>query len=152
VEPKQIKMIAENKKVKYDYFIVDEYEAGMVLVGTEVKSLRDGRANIKDAYARIQNGEVYLHHLHIGAYPFAYYDNHDPVRPRKLLLHKKEIRRLYGKANEKGFSLVPRKLYFKGGKAKVSIALVKGKRQYDKRQALKSREAKRDLDRIKKEY
>lgn len=152
MEPKKIKMIAENKKVKYDYFIVDEYEAGMVLMGTEVKSLRDGRANIKDAYARIQNGEIYLHHLHIGAYPFAYYDNHDPVRARKLLLHKKEIRRLYGKANEKGFSLVPRKLYFKGGKAKVSIALVKGKRQYDKRHAIKSREAKRDLDRMKKEY
>jgi len=152
LEPERIKIIAENKKVKYDYFIVDEYEAGMVLMGTEVKSLRDGRANIKDAYARIQNGEVYLHHLHIGAYPFAYYDNHDPVRPRKLLLHKKEIRRLYGKANEKGFSLAPRKLYFKGGKAKVSIALVKGKRQYDKRHAIKSREAKRDLDRMKKEY
>lgn len=152
MEPKKIKIVTENKKVKYDYFIVDEYEAGMVLTGTEVKSLRDGRANLKDSYARIQNGEVYLHHLHIGVYPYAYYDNHDPVRVRKLLLHKKEIRRLYGKANEKGFSIVPRKLYFKGGKAKVSIALVKGKRKYDKRQSIKSRDAKRDLDRMKKEY
>ena len=152
MEPKQIKIVTENKKVKYDYFIVDEYEAGMVLVGTEVKSLRDGRANLKDAYARIQHGEIYLHQMHIGAYPFAHYDNHEPLRPRKLLLHKKEIKRIYGKANEKGFSLVPRKVYFKNGKVKVSIAVVKGKRKYDKRHEIKKRDAKRDLDRIKKEY
>ena len=148
----KIKMVTENKKVRYDFFIVDEYEAGMVLKGTEVKSLRDGRANLKDAYARIKNGEVFVYQIHIGVYPFAYYDNHEPLRPRKLLLHKKEIKRLYGKVNEKGFSLVPLKIYFKNGKAKISLALVKGKRQYDKRQEIKRRDAKRDLDRMKKEY
>ncbi len=147
-----IKIVTVNKKAKFDYFIEDTYEAGMVLLGTEVKSLRLGRVNLKDSYARIKKGEVFVHQMHIGDYPFASYENHDPLRKRKLLLHNYEIKKLYGKANEKGFSLVPRKLYFKGGKAKVSIALVKGKRQYDKRHAIKSREAKRDLDRIRKEY
>ena len=146
------KNIAINRKARYDYFIEDEYEAGIVLTGTEVKSLRLGKANIKDSYARIIDGEVFVYQLHIGPYPFAYYGNHDSLRTRKLLLHKQEIKRLYSKVNEKGHTLVPLKLYFKGGKVKLSLALVKGKRQYDKREAIKRRDEKRDLDRARKEY
>ena len=152
MEKERIKIIAENRKARRDYFIVDEYEAGLVLLGTEVKSLRQGRANLKDAYARIKNGEVYVYQLHIAPYPFAYYDNHDPLRPRKLLLHKHEIKRLYGKMNEKGLTLIPLKLYFKSGKAKILLALAKGKRKYDKREAIKRRDAQRDLDRAIKNY
>ena len=147
MEKDHIKIIAENRKARRDYFIVAEYEAGLVLKGTEVKSLRQGRANLKDSYARVKNGEVFLYQMHIAPYPFAYYDNHDPLRPRKLLLHKQEIKRLYGKINEKGHSLVPLKLYFKGGKVKVLLALAKGKRKYDKREAIKRRDEQRDLDR-----
>jgi len=146
------KTIAINRRARYDYFIEDEYEAGIVLTGTEVKSLRLGKANIKDAYARIVNHEVFVYQLHIGPYPFAYYGNHEPLRTRKLLLHRQEIKRLYSKVNEKGHSLIPLKLYFKGGKVKLSIALVKGKRQYDKREAIKRRDEKRDLDRARKQY
>ncbi len=147
-----INKVAENRKARHDYHIEDTFEAGMVLVGTEVKSLRIGRANLKDAYARITRGEVFVHQVHIGKYPFAYYDNHDPLRIRKLLLNKHEIKRLYGKVNEKGYSLVPLSIYFKGGKAKMKLALAKGKRQYDKREAIRRRDEKRDLDRQKKEY
>jgi SsrA-binding protein len=146
------KIIAVNRRARYDYFVEDEYEAGIVLTGTEVKSLRLGRANIKDSYARVVNNEVFVYQLHIGPYPFAYYGNHEPLRTRKLLLHKQEIKRLYSKVNEKGHTLVPLKLYFKGGKIKLSIALVKGKRQYDKREAIKSRDEKRELDRARKQY
>jgi len=146
------KIIAINRRARYDYFVEDEYEAGIVLTGTEVKSLRLGKANIKDSYARVVNNEVFVYQLHIGPYPFAYYGNHEPLRTRKLLLHKQEIKRLYSKVNEKGHTLVPLKLYFKGGKIKLSIALVKGKRQYDKRQAIRSRDEKRDLDRARKQY
>ena len=149
---KHIKIIAENRKARRNYFIVDEYEAGLELRGTEVKSLRMGRANIKDAYARIKDGEVFVYQLHIAPYPFAHYDNHDPLRPRKLLLHKHEIKRLYGKVNEKGHTLVPLRLYFKGGKVKILLALAKGKRQYDKREAIKRRDQKRDLERERKNY
>lgn len=152
LEKKHVKIIAVNKKASHEYFIDDEFEAGMVLTGTEVKSLRDGRANLKDSYARIKNGEVFIYQLHISPYPFAYYDNHEPERPRKLLLHKQEIKRLYGKINEKGFSLIPLKIYFKGGKAKVVIALARGKKKFDKRETLKQREAKRDLDRERKKH
>lgn len=119
----------------------------MVLQGTEVKSLRLGRANLKDSYAKITNGEVFLHNMHIGAYPFAHHGNHEPRRPRKLLLHKGEIKRLIGKVEEKGQSLIPLEVYFKKGKAKVSLALAKGKRKYDKRQAIREREEKRELQR-----
>ena len=147
MEKEHIKIIAENRKARRDYFIVAEYEAGLVLKGTEVKSLRQGRANLKDSYARIKNGEVFIYQLHIAPYPFAFYDNHDPLRPRKLLLHKHEIKRLYGKVNEKGLSLVPLRLYFKGGKVKILLALAKGKRKYDKREAIKRRDEQRDLDR-----
>ncbi len=146
------KNISENRKARFNYFIVDEFEVGMVLLGTEVKSLRTGLAHLKDAYAQIKNGEVFVYQMHIGAYPFAHYGNHDPQRPRKLLLHKSEIKRLYGKVNEKGFSLIPLKLYFKKGKAKMTLALAKGKRKYDKRETIRRRDEKRDFDRIKKEF
>ena len=122
----------------------------MVLSGTEVKSLRLGRVNLKDSYAKIRNGEVFVHQMHISIYPFAYYGNHDPLRIRKLLLHKDEINKLYGKVNEKGFSLIPLKIYFQNGKAKLTIALARGKRQYDKREAIRRRDEQRDLDRSKK--
>jgi SsrA-binding protein len=146
------KKVTENRKARHDYFIEDTYEAGMILLGTEVKSLRLGRANLKDAYARITNGEVFVHQVHIGAYPFASYDNHDPLRPRKLLLNRHEIKRLYGKVNEKGYALIPLNIYFRDGKAKMTLALAKGKRKHDKRETIRRRDEKRDLDRQKKEY
>jgi len=152
LETQHIKIVAENRKARFNYHIEDTYEAGMVLVGTEVKSLRNGRANLKDAYARIANGEVFVRQMHIGPYPFAYYGNHAPLRVRKLLLHKEEIKRLIGKVDEKGFSLIPLKVYFKNGRVKMTLALAKGKRKYDKRQAIRQREDKRELDRARKEY
>jgi len=146
------KVVTENRKARYNYFIEDTYEAGMVLLGTEVKSLRLGRVNLKDSYARVKKGEVFVYQIHIGAYPFAYYGNHDPLRIRKLLLHKQEIKKLYGKVNEKGYSLIPLKLYFQNGKAKLTLALARGKRKYDKRESIRRREQERDLERSKKEY
>ncbi len=122
----------------------------MVLLGTEVKSLRLGRANLKDSHADIRSGEVFLDNMHIGAYPFSAHGNHDPIRPRKLLLHKDEIKRLTGKVKEKGQTLIPLKVYFKGGKAKVTLALAKGKRKYDKREAIRKRDEKRDMEREKR--
>ncbi len=151
-EQKHIKIIAENRKARYNYHIDEEFEAGMCLKGTEVKSLRQGRANLKDSYARIKNGEVFVHQMHISPYPFAYYDNHDPLRPRKLLLHKREIKRLYGKVNEKGLTLIPLRMYFKNGKAKISIALARGKRKYDKREAIRRRDEQREMERTRKQY
>ena len=147
-----IKIIAENRKARHDYHIVDRYEAGMVLTGTEVKSLRAGKANLKDSYARIRNGEIYVHQLHISPYVSAYYDNHDPLRIRKLLLHKQEIRQLIGKINERGFTLVPLRLYFRDSKVKIELALAKGKHSYDKRDTIRRRDEQRDLDRIRKDY
>lgn len=146
------KIITENRKARHDYFIEDTFEAGMVLLGTEVKSLRLGHANLKDSYAKITNGEVFAHQVHISVYPFAYYDNHAPLRTRKLLLKNSEIKRLYGKVNEKGYSLIPLNIYFRGGKAKMTLALAKGKRKYDKRESIRQRDEKRDLDRQRKEY
>jgi SsrA-binding protein len=150
MEKSPIKIIAENRKARHDYLIVDQYEAGLVLTGTEVQSLRLGKANLKDSYAKVQNGEVWLYQVHISAYSFAYYNNHEPLRVRKLLLHKREITRLYAKANEQGYTLVPLKLYFKGGKAKITLALAKGKREFDKRQSIRDREQKREMDRVLK--
>ena len=150
MEKGPIKIIAENRKARHDYLIVDQYEAGLVLTGTEVQSLRMGKANLKDSYARVKDGEVWLHQVHISPYPFAYYNNHEPLRVRKLLLHKREIERMYAKANEQGYTLVPLKLYFKDGKDKVTIALAKGKRQFDKRQSIRDREQKREMDRVRK--
>ena len=147
-----IKLVCQNRKAFHDYEIVETVEAGLVLVGTEVKSLRDGRANLKDSYARIKRGEAFLYGLHISAYTHAYYDNHDPERVRKLLLHCQEIKRLLGKTQEKGFALIPLKIYFKEGKAKVEIALARGKKAYDKRESLKRKEETRELDRARKRY
>jgi SsrA-binding protein len=145
-----IKNIAENRKARHEYFIEDTWEAGMVLLGTEVKALREGRANLRDAYARIKKGEVWVYQLHISPYSHASYDNHDPLRPRKLLLNHGEIRRLTAKTNETGHTLIPLKLYFKNGKVKLLLALAKGKRKYDKREAIRQRDAQRDLERIGK--
>ena len=150
MENNPIKLVAVNRKARHDYNIEDTYEAGIVLAGTEVKSLRMGKANLKDSYARIKNGQVFVYQMHIGAYPFAYFDNHDPLRPRKLLLHSYEIKKLYGKVNEKGYSLIPLKLYFKAGKAKLSLALARGKQSYDKRETIRRRDQKRELDRERK--
>ncbi len=144
------KIVCQNKKARYDYFIDDVLEAGMVLLGAEVKSLRDGRANLVDSYARVKKGEVFLYNMHISPYPFAHHIQLDPTRTRKLLLNKKEIKRLIGKTEEKGYTLVPTKVYFSRGKAKVEIALAKGKRKYDKRHALKEKELKRDIEEAKK--
>ena len=150
MEMKRIKLVAENRKARHDYIIEDKYEAGIVLVGTEVKSLRMGKANLKDSYARIKNGEVFVYQMHIGAYPFAYYNNHDPLRPRKLLLHNYEIKKLYGKVNEKGYSLIPLRLYFKEGKVKLGLALARGKQSHDKRETIRRRDQKRELERERK--
>jgi len=145
-----IKLIAQNRKARFDYFIDTEYEAGISLKGTEVKSLRLGKANLKDAYARIRNGEVFVHQLHISECPFTHYGNHQANRPRKLLLHKYEIKRLLGKTQEKGFTLIPLNLYFKKGKVKITIALAKGKQKYDKREAIRKRDEKREMARERK--
>ena len=148
-----IKIVTINRKAHHDYHIIEEFEAGIVLKGTEVKSLRQGRANLKDAYGRFgKHGELFLFQMHISPYTFAHYDNHEPERRRKLLLHKSELKRLYGKMREKGFTLVPLKVYFKHGKAKVGIALARGKRQYDKRDAIKEREVRREMDRAIKRH
>jgi SsrA-binding protein len=147
-----IKIIAENRKARHDYFIEDKFEAGLVLKGTEVKSLRSGRANLKDAYAKIKKGEAFIHQMHISPYKFAYYNNHDPLRIRKLLMHSYEIRKLTSKLNERGFSLIPLRLYFREGKVKVMLGLAKGKRQYDKRNTIRDRDEKRNLARQRKEY
>ncbi|MBW1746778.1 MAG: SsrA-binding protein SmpB [Deltaproteobacteria bacterium] len=146
------KIITENRKARHNYFIEDIYEVGMVLVGTEVKSLRIGRVNLKDSYAKIKNGEVFVYQMHIGAYPFAQDNNHEPLRPRKLLLNKHEIKKLYGKVNEMGYSLIPLNIYFKKGKVKMTLALARGKRKYDKRETIRRRDQKRELDREKKEH
>jgi SsrA-binding protein len=148
----RIKLIAQNKKARHDYFIHDEYEAGLVLVGSEVKSLRAGKANLKDSYGRIKNGEVWVHQMHISQYPYAYYNNHEPLRPRKLLLHKYEIKKLYARLNEQGMSLIPLKLYFKDGKVKIVLGVAKGKKKYDKRATIRERDEKRDMDREKKNW
>ena len=142
-----IKIVCQNKMARINYDITDTFEAGIVLVGTEVKSLREGRANLKDSYAMVHEGEVYLHDLHISPYNFGNRYNHDPLRVRKLLLHKAEIKRLYGRTREKGFSLIPTKMYFKHGRIKVEFGLGRGKKLYDKREDLKRREADRDIER-----
>ncbi len=139
--------IATNRQASHRYHLLDKWEAGMVLHGTEVKALRDGKAQIKDGYASLRDGEVWLHNVHIPPYGPASRENHEPERPRKLLLHKREIDRLIGRTKEKGLTLVPTRIYFRDGRAKVEIALAKGKDVGDKRQALKEREMKREMDR-----
>lgn len=145
------KLIAQNKKARHDFSIEETYETGIVLQGTEIKSLRAGRANLKDSFARIHNAEVFLYNLHISPYEQGNRYNHDPLRTRKLLLHKKEIAKLIGITKEPGYSLIPLKIYMKNGFAKVLLGLGKGKRQYDKREDLKQKQAKRDVDRALKD-
>jgi SsrA-binding protein len=141
------KLIAQNKKARHDYHIDETYEAGLALVGTEVKSLRAGRASLVDAYGRIKDGEVWLEGAHIPEYDQGSWTNHEPRRSRKLLLHRAEIAKLIGKTKESGLTLVPLSLYFKDGKAKVEIALARGKKAYDKRQTLAARDAAREIER-----
>ena len=145
------KVVAQNRKANHDYFIEDTYEAGIVLQGTEIKSIRAGKVQLKDSFARIANGEMYLHNAHISPYEQGNRYNHDPLRARKLLLHRKQINRLIGETKEKGYTLVPLKIYLKNGFAKVLIGLGKGKKQYDKRDDLKRKEAKRDIERAFRE-
>ena len=140
-------MIAQNKTARINYHIDDTFETGIVLMGTEVKSLREGKANLKDCYALVKDGEVFVHDMHISPYSHGNRMNHDPLRIRKLLLHKNEIKRLYGKSREKGLALIPLKLYFNKGKVKLEIGIGKGKRLYDKRESLKTKMDKRDMDR-----
>jgi SsrA-binding protein len=145
------KLIAENRKARHDYFIDERFEAGIVLSGAEVKSLRDGRANLKDSYAKITHrGEVFLVGMHVSAYGHATHEVIDPERERKLLLHRAEIDRLGGKVRERGFTLVPTKLYFKDGRAKVEIGLARGKERGDKRESLKKAEGQREIERVMK--
>jgi len=144
------KIVCQNRKARYDYSIDEIYEAGIVLIGAEVKSLRGGRASLRDSYARVKNGELFLHNMHITPYPFAHHLDLDPTRERKLLMQKREIKRLTGKTEEKGYSLIPLSVYLLRGIIKVELALAKGKRKYDKRHALREREIKRELDQLKK--
>jgi len=144
------RVVCQNRKARHDYFIEEAYEAGIVLLGPEVKSLREGRASLKDSYARVKSEELFLHNMHISPYSFAHYVNIEPTRTRKLLMHKREINRLIGKTEKKGYSLIPMSVYLLAGRFKVELALAKGKRKYDKRHELKEREMKRELDQVKK--
>jgi SsrA-binding protein len=144
------KVVCQNRKARHEYFIEETFEAGMVLEGPEVKSLRDGRANLVDSYARIKKEEVFLYNMHISPYPFAHHVNLDPKRTRKLLLSKREIKRLMGKTEEKGYTMIPLKVYFSKGWAKAQIGLAKGKRKPDKRQAIKERDLQREMEREQK--
>ena len=142
------KVVATNRKAFHDYHIEERLEAGIVLKGTEVKSLREGQVNLKDSYASVDHGELVLHHCHISPYSHGNIMNHDPVRPRKLLLHRKEINKLLGKTQQKGLTLVALRIYFSPrGLAKVELALAKGKKQYDRREAIKAREVGREVER-----
>lgn len=144
-------MIAQNRKANHDFFIEETFEAGIVLQGTEIKSIRAGRINLKDSFARIHQGEIFLHNAHISPYEQGNRYNHDPLRARKLLLHRKQISKLIGESKEQGYSIIPLKVYLKNGFAKVLIGLGKGKKKYDKREDLKQKEAKRDIERAFRE-
>ena len=144
----QTELIVRNKRARHDYEILDTWEAGLVLTGTEVKALRDGRANLTDAFGIVNEGEVYLLNLHIGAYGHGNVFNHDPTRTRKLLVHKREIRRMIGAVERQGLTLVPLDLYFKRGRVKTRIALARGKQKHDKREDLKKRDAEREIARV----
>lgn len=144
--PSDVKLIARNRKARFNYHILETFEAGMALVGTEVKSLRAGRCNLGDSYAEIQGGELFLKNLHISPYEQAAHGNHEPTRARKLLMHRRELRRLESKTQEKGLTLVPVSLYFKRGRAKCELALAKGKKLYDKRQDQADKDVRRKMD------
>jgi len=143
----QEKVVCRNRRARHDYEIEDTFEAGLVLVGTEVKSLREGRVNLRDSYAEVRNGELFLLGVHISPYTQGNVWNHEPLRPRKLLLHAREIDRIGSKVNERGYTIVPTKVYFKDGRAKVEIGLARGKKLYDKRADMAQRDAQRDVER-----
>ena len=144
----KIKIIGTNRKANFQYIILDRLDAGMVLLGTEVKSLRESKVNIQDAYGKFKNDELWLVNAHISEYKFGNLNNHNPLRERKLLLNKRELKRLKAKVSEKGLTIVPTKIYFKNSKVKIEIALAQGKKLYDKREAVKERDIKRKLNRI----
>ncbi|WP_258109879.1 SsrA-binding protein SmpB [Alicyclobacillus sp. SP_1] len=145
------KYLAQNRKAYHDYFIEETYEAGLVLTGSEIKSVRKGSAHLRDAYARVENGEVFIHNMHIGPYEQANRFNHDPLRTRKCLLHREEIRKLVGAVRERGYTLVPTRLYLRNGFAKVELGLAKGKKLHDKRESVKQRDANREIARALRE-
>lgn len=151
-EQDNIKLISQNKKAYHDYFVEETYECGIALHGTEVKSIRAGQVNLKDSFASVQSGEVMVIGMHISPYEKGNIFNKDPLRERKLLMHKSEIRRLIGKVKEDGYSLIPTKVYLKGSRVKIELALAKGKKLFDKRNAIAEKEAKRRIDRKIKEY
>jgi SsrA-binding protein len=136
--------IAENRKAFHDFHLLDTFEAGLVLLGTEVKAIREGRVNLRDSFARVEDGEVFIYNVHISPYSHRGYADHEPLRRRKLLLHRSEIRKLIGKTVEKGMTLVPTRLYFKDGRVKVAVSIAKGKKDYDKRETIKKRETDRE--------
>ena len=138
------KIVAENRKAYHDYHLLETFEAGVVLLGTEVKAIREGRVNLRDSFARLEDGEVFLYNVNISPYSHRGYADHEPLRRRKLLLHREEIRKLIGKTVEKGMTLVPVRLYFKNGRVKVAVSLAKGKKEYDKRETIKRREVDRE--------
>jgi len=146
----QDRILISNRKARHDYFILESLEAGIVLTGTEVKSLRKGNANLQDSFAELRNGEVWLEGMHISPYEHGSIYNHEPRRKRKLLLQKKQIRKLIGGLKEKGLTLIPLSVYFKGAYAKIELALARGKKSYDKREAIAKREAERDIARMKR--
>jgi SsrA-binding protein len=145
------RLVADNRKADHDYHILETYEAGVVLVGTEVKAIREGRVNLRDSFARVEDGEIFVFNLHISPYSHRGYAQHEPLRRRKLLLHRSEIRKLIGKTVEKGMTLVPLRMYFKDGRVKLAIGLAKGKRDYDRRETIKRREAERETRAAMKE-
>ncbi len=148
----EIKLIATNRKAYHDYFLEDTYEAGIVLTGTEIKSVRAARVNLRDGFVQVKDGEAWLINVHISPYDFGNRENHEPRRERKLLLHRQEIRKLQSKVSERGWTIVPLRMYIKDGRAKVEIALVRGKRLYDKKDAIAERDADRELRRAIKEW
>ena len=147
-----IKIIAQNKKARHDYFIEETYEAGMVLIGTEVKSIRLGRVNLKDSYADVKDGEIYVHNMHISPYEQGNIFNRDPLRDRKLLLNRREINKLIGYIQQRGYSLIPLQIYLSHGLVKMQLAVAKGKKLYDKRRDMAKRDAKRDMERAFREH
>jgi len=146
-----VKQVASNRKAYHDYFIEDKYEAGIELAGTEVKSIRQGAVNLKDSFAIVKDGEMMLHGMHISPYEKGNIFNKDPLRPRKLLLHKREILKLHAKVKQDGYSLVPLSVYFRGPRVKIELGVAKGKKLYDKRDAAAQKDAKREMDRAKKD-
>jgi SsrA-binding protein len=138
------RIIADNRKARHDFHLLETFEAGVALVGTEVKAIREGRVNLRDSFARADGGDIYVHNVHIGAYSSRGYADHEPLRPRKLLLHRQEIQKLVGKTTERGMTMVPVQMYFKNGRVKIAISLAKGKKDYDRRETIKRREIDRE--------